>query len=57
MTPINFEAIMFLKFNKQYWDVFTVQRTYIVVIKESREENLNKKIEQHNAVTNDDIIE
>ena len=36
MSPIVFEALMFLKFNQQYWDIFTVQRAYSTVIKESQ---------------------
>ena len=35
ISPIVFEDLMFLKFNQQYWDIFTMQRAYITVIKES----------------------
>ena len=58
ISPIFFEALMFLKFNQQYWDIFTVQRAYSTVIKESRAERLSKKTELHNeAETNDAIID
>ena len=56
MSPIVFEALMFLKFNQQYWDIFTVQRAYSTVIKESRAERLSKKIELHNEAETDDAI-
>ena len=53
-----FEALMFLNFNQQYWDIFTLQREYSTVIKESRAERLGKKTELHNeAETNDAIID
>ena len=56
MSPIFFEALMFLKFNQQYWDIFTVQRAYSTVIKVSRAERLSKKIELHNEAETDDAI-
>ena len=56
MSPIVFEALMFLKFNQQYWDIFTVQMTCSTVIKESRAERLSKKIELHNEAETDDTI-
>ena len=58
MSPIDFEDLMFLKFNQQYWDIFTVQREYSTVIQESQAERLGKKTEVHNeAKTNDAIID
>ena len=56
MSLIAFEALIFLKFNQQYWDIFTVQRAYSTVIKESRAERLSKIIELHNKAETDDAI-
>ena len=56
MSPIVFEALMFLKFNQQYWDIFTVQRAYSTVIKEIRVERSSKKTELHNEAETDDAI-
>ena len=56
ISPIVFEALMFLKFNQQYWDIFIVQREYSTVIKESRAVQLNKKTELHNEAETDDAI-
>ena len=54
MSPIVFEALIFLKFNQQYWDIFTVQRAYSTVIKESRAERLSKKEKLNNEAETDD---
>ena len=56
ISPIFFEALMFLRFNQQYWGIFTVQRAYSTVIKESRAERLSKRIELHNEAETDDAI-
>ena len=56
ISPIVFEALIFLKFNQQYWDIFTVKRAYINVIKESRAERLSKIIELHKEAETDDSI-
>ena len=56
ISPIGFEALMFLEFNQQYWVIFKVQRAYSTVIKESRSERLSKKIELHNEAETDDAI-
>ena len=56
MSPIFFKDLIFLKFNQQYWDIFTVQRAYSTVIKESRAEWLSKKIELHYEAETDDAI-
>ena len=37
MTPILFEAIMFLKFNRDLWDEKTVQLAYNLFTKDKRE--------------------
>ena len=56
ISPIVFEALMFIKFNQQYWDIFTVQRAYSTVIKESQAERLSKTTKLHNEAETDDAI-
>jgi hypothetical protein len=48
LTPVFFEAIMFLKHNQEYWDIKTVQHAFSTIIKEQREERL-KKLEDEDA--------
>ena len=53
MTPILFEAIMFLRINHEYWDIHLVVHAYSMVIKDARTECLEAKIceaEDFNAV-------
>ena len=40
LTPIVFEAVLFLKFNSSLWDEKTAQEAYSIVIREQKEKRL-----------------
>ena len=44
MTPIVFEAVLFLKFNHSLWDEKTVQQAYSIVVREKKEKRLADKL-------------
>jgi Asp-tRNA(Asn)/Glu-tRNA(Gln) amidotransferase C subunit len=46
MTPLLLEAILYLRFNRDLWDEDTVKIAYCKVIKESKEERLQKKLKK-----------
>ncbi len=46
MTPLLLEAILYLHFNRDLWDEDTVKIAYCKVIKESKEERLQKKLKK-----------
>ena len=43
MTPIFFEALLFLRANRELWDEHTVKQAMGVVRKDQRNERLHKK--------------
>ena len=45
MSPIMFETILYLKFNRELWDERTVQRAHNKVIMDKRNERVNKRSE------------
>ena len=46
MTPVVFEAIMFLKFNRDLWDEKTVQLAYDLFTKDKHDEYVKTKLEK-----------
>ena len=46
LTPVFFEALVYLKINADYWELKTVQDAYTDVLRDTRNERLQKRIDE-----------
>ena len=54
LTPILFEAVVFLKVNQSYWDLETVKQAYSDVRVDTKKQCLKKDLEEDEANMEDD---
>ena len=54
MTPLSFEALLFLKVNRQLWDQHDVSKAMIAAKEERKQERLKKLIDEDEEQSDDD---